>query len=31
MLKLIRENDPIDNYKFRDHDNIEKNISQIKK
>ena len=30
MLKLIRENDPIDNYKFRDHDNIEKKISQLK-
>jgi thymidylate synthase ThyX len=30
MLKLIRENDPIDNYKFKDDDNIEKKISQLK-
>jgi len=30
MLKLIRESDPIENYKFKDHDNIEKKISQLK-
>ncbi len=30
MLKLIRENDPIENYKFKDDDDVEKNISKLK-
>jgi len=30
MLKLIRESDPIENYKFKDHDNVEKKFSQLK-
>jgi thymidylate synthase ThyX len=30
MLKLIQENDPIDNYKFKDHDGVEKKIFQLK-
>jgi len=30
MLKLIRENDPIENYKFKAYDGTEKKISQLK-
>jgi len=30
MLKLIRENDPIENYKFKAHDGTEKKISRLK-
>jgi len=30
MLKLIRENDPIENYKFKAHDGTEKKISKLK-
>ena len=30
MLKLIRENDPIENYKFKAQNNTEKKISQLK-
>ena len=30
MLKLIRENDPIENYKFKAYDGIEKKISRLK-
>jgi len=30
MLKLIRENDPIENYKFKSYDGTEKKISRLK-
>ena len=30
MLKLIRENDPIENYKFKDHNGIEKKFPLLK-
>ncbi len=30
MLKLIRENDPIENYKFKDHRGVEKKFLQLK-
>jgi len=30
MLKLIRENDPIENYKFKAYDGTEKKISRLK-
>ena len=29
MLKLIRENDPVQNYKFKDHNGKEKNFSKL--